>query len=119
MVDGVSELMKLVQAHLDKYGVKEAEFARRIGTAPQTVSNWKARGTTLPSRRLLEGVAAVTGLPYQRVLDAALIDAGYQSPDDAERRRKWSRDVYGRPPGQDASVDRSENGQQDEEFGSR
>lgn len=118
MVEGVSELMKLVQAHLNKYGVKEAEFARRIGTAPQTVANWKSRGTTLPSRRLLEGVAAVIGLPYQRVLDAALIDAGYQSSDDAQRRIQWTRDVYPGAPGEDTGVDRGQDGEEGEEFGS-
>lgn len=117
MVAVVSELMKIVQAHLDKYGVKEAEFARRIGTSPQTVSNWKTRGNTLPSRRLLDGVAAVTGQPYLRVLDAALIDAGYQSVDDAQRRQRWTRVVYERPPGEDPGVDGGENGQQGEELG--
>jgi lambda repressor-like predicted transcriptional regulator len=70
--------MRLIQDHLDKYGVKRAEFARRAGTTPQTVQNWIDRPTTLPRREHLEGVAAVIGVPYAVVLAAALEDAGYQ-----------------------------------------
>ena len=72
------ELMALIQEHLDKYGVKRAEFARRAGTTPQTVQNWIDRPTTLPRREHLEGVANVIGVPYAVVLAAALKDAGYQ-----------------------------------------
>lgn len=104
--------MDLIQTHLDKYGVKEAEFARRIGTSPQTVSNWKLRGTTLPTRRLLEGVAEVTGLPYPTVLGAALADAGYWSPDDIKNWRPAARLKFGRPPGENTSVDRRQRRQQ-------
>lgn len=68
--------MRLIQTHLDRYGVKRAEFARRIGTTPQTVQNWKTRSTTLPKVEHLKGVAAETGIPYSLVLEAALVDAG-------------------------------------------
>lgn len=74
----MNELMRLIQWHLDQYGPSRAEFARRVGAAPQTVQNWKARIKTLPNREHLEGVAKVTGLPYLVVLDAALLDAGYR-----------------------------------------
>lgn len=75
----MGELYRIVQDHLDRYGVREAEFARRIGTGPQTVNNWKNRGVRkLPDRRLLEAVAEVTGASYSQVLAAALIDSGYQ-----------------------------------------
>ncbi len=74
----MTELMRLIQTHLDRYGVTRAEFARRAGTTPQTVQNWKDRPTTLPRREHLEGVARVIGVPYKVVLDAALKDAGYQ-----------------------------------------
>ncbi len=73
----VSELLDLIQAHLDRYGVTRSEFARRAGTTPQTVQNWKDRPTTLPRREHLEGVARVIGVPYEVVLSAALQDAGY------------------------------------------
>lgn len=74
--------MRLIQGHLDRYGVTRAEFARRAGTTPQTVQNWKDRPTTLPRREHLEGVAQVIGVPYAVVLAAALKDAGYQDHDD-------------------------------------
>lgn len=77
----MTELMRLIQGHLDKYGVTRAEFARRAGTTPQTVQNWKDRPTTLPRREHLEGVARVIGVPYTVVLNAALKDAGYREDD--------------------------------------
>lgn len=76
-----SELLKIVQAHLDQTGVSEAEFSRRIGAAPQTVNAWRKRGIrALPDARHLRGVADVTGEPYDTVLRAALIDTGYVDP---------------------------------------
>lgn len=71
------ELMGIIQAHLDRYGVTRAEFARRAGTSPQTVQNWKDRAT-LPRPDILHGVAEVVDAPYLIVLDAALVDAGYR-----------------------------------------
>lgn len=79
----MSELRRLIQAHLDEYGVTRSEFARRSGTKPQTVQNWWDKPTTLPSRRHLEGVAAVLRTPYLVVLTAALVDAGYLDSMDA------------------------------------
>jgi len=70
--------MRIIQAHLDKYGVSRAEFARRAGTTPQTVNNWQNGLKSLPDSRHLHGVAEVTGVPYLVVLDAALVDAGYR-----------------------------------------
>lgn len=74
----MSELMRLIQTHLDRWGVSRAEFARRCGTTPQTIQNWQDRPTTLPKPEHLRGVAEVTGYPYLIVLDAALVDAGYR-----------------------------------------
>ncbi|MDJ0405836.1 hypothetical protein QNA23_20250 [Rhodococcus erythropolis] len=74
----MSELWNLIQGHLDRYGVRDAEFARRMGSSPQTLNSWKKRGVRqLPSKELLEAVAEVTGRDYRQVLDAALIDTGY------------------------------------------
>lgn len=74
----MSELWNLIQGHLDRYGVRDAEFARRMGSSPQTLNSWKKRGVRqLPSKDLLEAVAEVTGRDYRQVLDAALIDTGY------------------------------------------
>jgi transcriptional regulator with XRE-family HTH domain len=77
-------LWQIIQKHLDDYGVREAEFARRIGTSPQTVSSWKKRGVrSLPAKRLLVGVSDVTRRPYDEVLTAALYDAKYLPKEDA------------------------------------
>lgn len=74
----MSELLRIVQDHIDRTGVSEAGFSRRIGAAPQTVNAWKQRGIRgLPDARLLHGVSDVTGRPYSEVLNAALIDMGY------------------------------------------
>lgn len=70
--------MRLIQSHLDRYGVTRATFAKRIGTTPQTVQNWKTRSTTMPKPEVLKGVADETKVPYLIVLDAALKDAGYR-----------------------------------------
>lgn len=78
MVCAMTELMRIIQAHLDRYGVSRAEFARRAGTTPQTVNNWRHQLKSLPDAAHLRGVAEVTGVPYLIVLDAALVDAGYR-----------------------------------------
>ena len=77
-------LWSIIQKHLDDYGVREAEFARRIGTSPQTVSSWKNRGVrSLPAKHLLVGVSDVTRRPYDEVLTAALYDTNYLPKEDA------------------------------------
>lgn len=70
--------MRLIQSHLDRYGVTRATFAKRVGTTPQTVQNWKSRSTTMPRAEHLAGIARETGIPYLAVVDAALMDAGYR-----------------------------------------
>ena len=71
-------LWQIIQEHLDAYGVREAEFARRIGTSPQTVNSWKKRGVrSLPDKALLVGVSEVTRRPYDEVLTAVLFDISY------------------------------------------
>lgn len=74
----MGELWSIIQGHLDQYGVREAAFARRMGTGPQTINAWKMRGLKrLPERYLLEAVARETGTRYEAVLRAALLDTGY------------------------------------------
>ncbi|WP_378735986.1 hypothetical protein [Nocardia brasiliensis] len=75
----MSELLRLVQNHIDRWGVKKAEFARRVGSAPQTLYTWAARPLRqLPDKRILEGIAREAQYPYWLVVDAALIDSGYR-----------------------------------------
>lgn len=76
----MSKLWTLIQTHLDETGVREAEFARRMGTTPQTLNSWKKRGLkALPERRFLDAVADLTRTPYPAVLAAALADIGYDA----------------------------------------
>lgn len=73
-----TELMRLIQAHIDRYGVTRATVARRAGMSPQTVHNWRDEIKALPDAAHLRGIAEVIGQPYTVVLDAALTDAGYR-----------------------------------------
>lgn len=76
----MGELWGIIQAHLDRYGVTEAAFARRMGAPAQTLNGWKIQGLRrLPGRGLLEAVARETSTPYAEVLAAALVDIGYMS----------------------------------------
>lgn len=114
--NGVSELWNLIQEHLDQYGVREAEFARRMGSTPQTLNSWKNRGLKqLPERRLLEGVAAVLRCDYETVLRAALVDIGYAELPASEQSGPYT--VRYRPvPGSSSS--RSEDRMSPPEQGS-
>lgn len=75
----MGELVAIIQGHLDRYGVTEATFARRMGVNPQTINAWRTRGglKRLPERRILEAVANETRTPYEAVLRAALLDTRY------------------------------------------
>ncbi|MGW4125071.1 hypothetical protein [Nocardia sp. NPDC004711] len=76
----MSRFWNLIQTYLDDTGVRETEFAHRMGSSPQTLNLWRERGLiALPERRLLEAVAHLTHIPYPDVLDAALTDIGYSS----------------------------------------
>ena len=80
----MSHLWDIVQAHRDRYGPSVSEVARRMGVGAQTLFNWRDRPlASLPNRRTLIALAEVTNTPYNDVLRAALIDAGYEVTDDA------------------------------------
>lgn len=72
-------LWGLVQAYIDRqpYPPSVRQIAGRIEVAPTTLTNWGSSLTKMPSRRTLVAFADLAGLPYERVLDAALRDAGY------------------------------------------
>jgi transcriptional regulator with XRE-family HTH domain len=72
------QLIQIVQTHMDQYGVSEAEVARRIGTAPQTVNTWRnGEMKQLPRQLYLRALAELTQTDYTTVLTAALADTGY------------------------------------------
>lgn len=97
------ELWSIIQAHLDRYGVYEAVFARRMGTKPQTINTWKNLGVKrLPERWLLEAVAREARTPYEVVLRAALLDTGYLDRVTPESDGEAPR-LSDLPPGPDPS----------------
>ena len=51
-------------------------IAAALGVSRQSLLGWR-EGGTLPRPEHVAAVAALTGAPYVRVLDAAMTDAGY------------------------------------------
>lgn len=87
-------LIAIVQAHMDSYGVSEAEVARRIGASPATVNTWRnGQLRRPPSRKYLNGLADLSGVDYTDVLVAALIDTGYIDRDGRIQRPPAHLDV--------------------------
>ena len=73
----MGQLWDLVQAYIDRHGTSERQLAKRLGYSSSGVfSNWR-EPRQLPSAQALARFAGLSGTPYQRVLDAALTDAGY------------------------------------------
>lgn len=74
----MGKLWDLIQRHIDEvpYPPSEREIARRLEVSPTTVANWRNL-KSLPSRDNLERIAALVGVRYSVVLDAALRDTGY------------------------------------------
>lgn len=100
----MNPLWDIVQAHLDKYGVREAELSRRIGASSPTLNQWKNRGVKgLPQKRLLLALARETGTSYEAVLDAALRSIGYLPEEAGEEHAERSAPTKaaGRTPAQD------------------
>lgn len=82
-------LWELVQAYIDEqpYPPSISQVAERAGLSGRsTLTNWK-QVTRLPDERHLRAVAGVIGQPYRVVLDAALVDAGYLTPSEAQPRQ--------------------------------
>lgn len=85
----MGRLFDLIQEHVDAqpYGITLAQVASRIGVSRQTVLNWR-NPTKLVEKQHLLAIAAVTGVPYARVLDALLEDIGYLRPEQDPRPRR-------------------------------
>ena len=79
----MTRLWSIVQAHMDEQGypVSIRAVARKLDMSPTAVSNWRAGITRLPEVDHLRRLSEVTNVPYLRVLDAALEDAGYTERD--------------------------------------
>lgn len=83
----MGRLYELIQAHVDAqpYGVSERQLAKKLGVSPTTLKNWRAPVRLIAKDHLI-AISRVTGVPYQRVLDALLEDIGYLRPDDPPER---------------------------------
>ncbi|HCS2945773.1 TPA: hypothetical protein OQU49_004384, partial [Shigella flexneri] len=96
------------QDHIDgeTYPPSEAEVSRRLKMkSPSTLNNWK-RGaiTELPRREYLWAVVDLTGASIQRVLDAALTDAGYYERGEEHGIRAATTKDAGETPASDNNV---------------
>lgn len=78
----MGRLFELIQAHMDAqpYGVSERQIAQKLGVSPTTLKNWRTPVRLISKEHIL-AISRVTGVPYQRVLDALLDDIGYLQPD--------------------------------------
>lgn len=84
MSDG--ELWKLVQSYIDRqpFAPSYRKVAERLGMSPTALLNWRSDLTSLPNQRNLLAFSDLSGVPYERLLDAALRDACYL-PESAAR----------------------------------
>lgn len=82
----MGQLFDIIQKHIDAqpYEVTLAQVAKKVGVSRQTIANWRTP-TKLIAKRHLVAIAEVTGVPYQRVLDALLEDIGYLRASDERR----------------------------------
>lgn len=85
----MGRLFDIIDEHRDRQSPYEPSYSRiaeQVGVSRQTLLNWKAP-TKLIDREHLLSLARVTGVPYQRVLDALLDDIGYLAPTNLDDRR--------------------------------
>ena len=90
----MGRLFDIVEAYRDRFAPHEPSYSRvaeQVGVSRQTLLNWRAP-TVLLDKQHLTALSELTGVPYQRVLDALLEDIGYlradQIPVAARRSRK-------------------------------
>lgn len=75
-------LWAIVQEWRDSmpYPPSERQIAKRLGVSPSALGAWK-RAESFPTATNLRALAAEIGAPYERLLNAVLIDQGYRTPD--------------------------------------
>ncbi|GAB3167012.1 hypothetical protein GCM10027059_26970 [Myceligenerans halotolerans] len=74
----------LIQAHLDRFQVSEAGFARRVGISAQALNSWKRGLNRLPKPEVIAAAAREAQVDRQELLDAFLVDMGHMDPPEAE-----------------------------------
>ena len=85
----MGQLYDLIQAHIDAqpYGVSERQIASKLKVSPSTLKNWRTPVKLIDKRHLVD-IARLTGVPYQRVLDALLEDIGDLRPDEGQPHKR-------------------------------
>jgi transcriptional regulator with XRE-family HTH domain len=80
-------LWAIVEEWMDSmsYPPSGRKLAQRIGVSHSALTGWKF-GESFPSVANLHALAAEIGVPYERLLDAVLIDQGYRQPPGARSR---------------------------------
>lgn len=73
------QLWRLVREWMDSiaYPPSQSRLAQRLEVSRSTLTDWKY-GRGFPSPENLRALAREIGVPYERVLDAALRDRGYR-----------------------------------------
>ena len=87
-------LAKYIDDYKTAFSVNDAELAKRIGVTRQALHLWRtSERRALPDPANLRSFAVTIGVPYRRVLDAALANAGYLEDEDDLGSRLTSGDV--------------------------
>lgn len=84
MAKQTGHLWAVIQEWLDAqpYPPSQRKLAGRIGVGHSTITDWKY-ARTLPAVADLKALASEIAVPYERVLNAALIDHGYRDAPDS------------------------------------
>lgn len=79
----MGRLFDLIERHRESqaYPPTYSRIAEQVGVSRQTLLNWR-EPTQLIKKDHLRALAGVTGVPYQRVLDALLEDIDYLTEED-------------------------------------
>jgi transcriptional regulator with XRE-family HTH domain len=85
----MGQLWNIVQAHIDSapYPPSLRQVAARLGVTATTLGNWR-HPKDVPRQENLRALAELTGTPYPKVLEAALVDVGLITPDEIARMRE-------------------------------
>ena len=66
-----------------RFPVTQAALAREVGVTRSALSQWKT-GKARPTPDKLRSLSSVTGVSYEILLDALLIDMGYREKEQAD-----------------------------------
>lgn len=89
----MGRLFDVVEAYRARYAPHEPSYSRvaeQLGVSRQTLLNWRTP-TVLLDKQHLTALSELTGVPYQRILDALLEDIGYLREDQTPIARARSR----------------------------